>query len=94
MQPQLYRIFAVHSECGQHIGKIAAHWQNVAVLLFGIAIAMHAHNEIGNDVILIAVDHVQHDEQQIETGQQRILQANIFHGRFVLIVLKLSSIHY
>ena len=35
---------------------------------------MHSHNVVGNFAVLLNVHQIQDDEEQIETGQQGILE--------------------
>jgi hypothetical protein len=49
---------------------------------------VHANDVIGNGLVGGCINCVKHDKQQIKTGEQRILQSNVFHGRFELIVLQ------
>lgn len=37
--------------------------------------------------VLLSVHLVQHDEEQVKTGQQRVLEADVLHGCLVLVVL-------
>ena len=42
---------------------------------------------VGDASVAFCVDRIQYDEQQIETGQQRVLESDVLHRRLVLIVL-------
>ena len=48
--------------------QITVERQCLAVLLSRGSISMHSHYVIADNVILIRIDYVKHNEQQIETG--------------------------
>ena len=48
-------------------------------LLASGSVAVHADDVVGDASVLFDVDQVQHDEQQIETRQQRILEKKMDH---------------
>jgi hypothetical protein len=56
--------------------------------MLGLPVAVHTNDVIGNGLISGCINSVKHDKQQIKTGEQRILQSNVLHGRFELIVLQ------
>jgi hypothetical protein len=49
---------------------------------------VHANDVIGNGLVGGCINSVKHDKQKIETGEQRILQSNVLHGCFELVVLR------
>ena len=53
---------------------------------------MHSQNMIGNTSIMLRCQIVQHNEEQIETRQQRIGQANVFVWSLLTIVLSVDWI--
>lgn len=51
-------------------------------------VTMHSDNMIRYHHINIFIDSIQHNKQQVESREQRILQTDILHRSLVLIVLK------
>lgn len=60
-------------------------------LLMGIPVAVNTQDVVGYFPVLLWVHLIQHDEEQIKTRQQRVLQANVLHGRLILIILQTKT---
>jgi hypothetical protein len=50
-------------------------------------VPMHPYNMIWNYAILFPIHQIQHHKQQVETGQQWILQADVLHRSLILVIL-------
>lgn len=58
-----------------------------SLLLAGVAVAVHPQHVVGDLAVVLGVHLVEHDEEQVEAGQQGVLQADVLHGGLVLVVL-------
>lgn len=62
-----------------------------SLLLPRVPVAVHPQHVVRDLAVLLGVHLVQHDEQQVKTREQRVLQADVLHGGFVLVVLHRSN---
>lgn len=60
-------------------------------LLARVTVAVHAQNVVRDLTILLGIHLIQHDEEQVETGQQRVLQPDVLHGSLILVILQRDS---
>lgn len=62
-----------------------------SLLLAGVAVAVHPQHVIRDLAVLLGIHLIQHDKQEVETGQQGVLEADVLHGGFILVVLQRQS---
>lgn len=55
-----------------------------------ISVAVHAQDVVRDLTVLLWVHLIQHDEEQIKTRQQGVLQTDVLHGGLILIVLQMK----
>ena len=63
-------------------------WCTCSLLLPWVTVTVHPQHVIRNLAVLLGIHLIQHDEKQVKTWQQGVLEADIFHGGFILVVLQ------
>ena len=59
----------------------------VTILLSRCPVAVHSEDVVRDLPVLLGIHLVQHDEEKVKSGQQRVLQPDVLHGGLVLIIL-------
>ena len=62
--------------------------RTISVLFVSTPVSVHSEHVVGDLAVAVGLHLIQDDEQQIETGQERVLKANVLHRGLVLVILK------
>lgn len=65
-----------------------------SLLLAGVAVAVHPQYVVRDLPVLLGVHLIQHDEEEVETRQQGVLEANVLHGGLILVVLQRDGVTF
>jgi hypothetical protein len=57
------------------------------VVLAGLAVLVHAQDMKRNLAVVCGMHRIQHDKQQVETGQERVGQADVFRRLLLAVIL-------
>lgn len=57
-------------------------------VLCGVLVAVHPQHVVSDAAVDGGVHLVQHDEEQVETGEERVGQADVLGGAQVVVVLR------
>lgn len=63
-------------------------WCTCSLLLPRVTVTVHPQHVVRDLTVLLGIHLVQHDEEEVETWQQGILEADVIHGGFILVVLE------